>query len=206
MQLEALGFCGLGGFNGLAETVRQLRGEPGSRRDPCRRHRRVARLDQQCRARSGAMTEEKELTTVDAVPTAGRPRPAMNQDTQFFWDPAAEGRLAIQRCSACRLLRHPPGPACPSCHSLEWEVSTVNGRGTLNSYTVLHHPPAPGFDGPAIAVVVELDEGVRMISNVTGADPATLRIGEPLEVHCVPQDKGWTAPQFPRPVGLGPVR
>jgi hypothetical protein len=123
----------------------------------------------------------------------------MNEDTSFFWKAAAEGRLAIQRCSGCGLLRHPPGPACPSCQSLEWEPAEVSGRGTLYSYTVIHHPPAPGFDGPAIAAVVALEEGPRLISNITGTDPETLRIGEPLEVWFLPQAEGWTAPQFRRP-------
>lgn len=141
--------------------------------------------------------------TATEAPSSGRLAPAMNTDTQFFWDAAAAGRLVVQRCSACGLLRHPPGPACPFCHSLDWDVSEVSGRGTLYSYTVVHHPPAPGFDGPAIAVVVELDEGVRLISNVTGADPATLVIGEPLEVYFVPQEEGWAAPQFRRPIQGG---
>jgi uncharacterized OB-fold protein len=136
-----------------------------------------------------------------SVATSGRLRPAMNEDTQFFWDAAANGQLAIQRCTPCGELRHPPGPACPACHSLLWEPVQVSGRGTLYSYTVVHHPPAPGFDDPAIAVVVELEEGVRLISNLTDVDPATLQIGELLEVWFVPQEEGWTAPQFRRPPG-----
>lgn len=136
---------------------------------------------------------------MSANATSGRLQPGMNEDTSFFWEAAAEGRLVIQRCSGCGQLRHPPGPACPSCHSLEWEGVQVSGRGTLYSYTVVHHPPAPGFDGPAIAAVIELEEGVRLISNITDADPDTLRIGEPLEVWFLPQAEGWTAPQFRRP-------
>jgi uncharacterized OB-fold protein len=137
------------------------------------------------------------------APTSGRVRPAMNPDTQFFWDTTAEDRLAIQRCSACGLLRHPPGPACPSCHSLDWAASDVSGNGTLYSYTVVHHPPAPGFSSPAIVAVAQLGEGVRLISNVTGVDPSTLTIGEPLEVYFLPQQEGWTAPQFRRPGSAG---
>jgi uncharacterized OB-fold protein len=147
--------------------------------------------------------KEKKPTMTAQAPTSGRILPAMNQDTQFFWDAAAEDRLAIQRCSACGLLRHPPGPACPSCHSLDWEASDVSGNGTLYSYMVVHHPPAPGFSSPAIVAVVQLDEGVRLISNITGVDPETLAIGEPLEVYFLPQQEGWTAPQFRRPRSAG---
>ena len=131
-------------------------------------------------------------------PTSGRMRPVVNDDTRFFWDAAAQGRLVIQRCSGCGTLRHPPGPACRRCHSMEWDTVTASGRGTLYSYTVLHHPPAPGFDRPAVAVVVELDEGVRLVSNLNTDDPESLRIGEAVEVYFVPQDEGWTAPQFRR--------
>ncbi|MFW0785798.1 Zn-ribbon domain-containing OB-fold protein [Gordonia sp. CPCC 206044] len=129
----------------------------------------------------------------------GRPAPVINGDTEFFWEAAADRKLVAQCCSACRVLRHPPGPACPQCHSFDWEVVELSGRGTLFSFTVVHHPPVPGFDGPAIVVVVELEEGTRFVSNMTDVDPDTLKIGEPLEVFFVDQVEGWTAPQFRRP-------
>jgi uncharacterized OB-fold protein len=132
------------------------------------------------------------------TPISGRTRPASSPDTQFFWDAAAQGELRVQRCSGCGLLRHPPGPACPRCQSLEWATSLMSGRGTLYSYTVLHHPLPAGFDRPAIVVVVELEEGVRVVSNIAGAAVESLRIGEPLEVFYLPQEEGWTAPQFRR--------
>jgi uncharacterized OB-fold protein len=137
---------------------------------------------------------------VTSLPTSGRIGPAANSDTQFFWDGTRAGRLLIQRCSDCQALRHPPGPACPHCHSLQWDTVEASGRGTLYSWTALHRPPALGFvDGPAVAVVVELAEGVRLISNIADAEIDTLRIGEPLEVFFLEQDEGWTAPQFRRP-------
>jgi len=123
----------------------------------------------------------------------------MSLDTQFFWDAAARGELRIQRCQSCGRLRHPPGPTCSHCLSFEWDTVAMSGRGTLYSYLVLHHPLPPGFDAPAVVGVIELEEGPRIISNVAGVDPATLRIGEPLEVLFVPQEEGWTAPQFSRP-------
>jgi uncharacterized protein len=145
------------------------------------------------------MTESFELMSNDRNVAVGRTRPVMNEDTRFFWDAAADGWLAIQRCTECGVLRHPPGPACPHCHSMSWEASKATGRGTLYSYTVLHRPKPPGFDGPAIGIVVELEEGVRLISNIVAVDPDTLRIGEPLKVYFVAQEEGWTVPQFRRP-------
>jgi uncharacterized OB-fold protein len=136
---------------------------------------------------------------VSRLPVSGRLRPQATDDTAFFWDAAAAGRLEIQRCTRCSALRYPPGPACPDCHSLGWEPVEVSGRGHLFSYTVVHHPPVPGFDGPAVVGVVELDEGVRLVTNLD-LDPAdTPVIGEPLEVFFLRQAEGWSVPQFRRP-------
>ena len=74
----------------------------------------------------------------------------------------------------------------------------MTGRGKLYSYTIAHHPKPPGFNEPAVAIVVELDEGVRLISNLDNSDGAPLRFGEPLEVFFLDQDEGWTIPQFRR--------
>jgi uncharacterized OB-fold protein len=126
-------------------------------------------------------------------------RPQATPDTAFFWGAAREGRLVIQRCSACLALRHPPGPLCPHCHSLEWEAFPVSGTGRLFSYTVVHHPRMPGFTGPAIVGIVELDEGVRLVTNLAVDDPGSLSIGEPLEVFFLGQEGGWSVPQFRRP-------
>jgi uncharacterized protein len=123
----------------------------------------------------------------------------MSADTEFFWTGARERRLLIQRCAECKQLRHPPAPACPACHCLEWDTVESSGRGRLYSYTVAYHPAPPGFTEPAVVVIVELDEGVRLVSNLADADPATVTIGEPLEVFFVDQEEGWTAPQFRRP-------
>ena len=122
----------------------------------------------------------------------------MDRDNAFFWEGAKDHRLLAQRCTSCGRLRHPPGPACPFCHSLDWEAAELSGLGELYSYTIVHHPKPPGFDEPAVAVIVELTEGLRMASNLEDADAAPLRIGEPLEVFFLDQDEDWTVPQFRR--------
>jgi uncharacterized OB-fold protein len=133
------------------------------------------------------------------TPKSGRIGPWSNTDTQFFWDGTREGKLLVQQCSLCQKLRHPPGPACQHCHSLGWRAVEVSGRGELYSYTVLHHPIAPGFDGPALVVVVQLEEGIRFVSNLVNSSVESLEIGEPLEVIFVDQEEGYTLPIF-RPV------
>jgi uncharacterized OB-fold protein len=71
---------------------------------------------------------------------------------------------------------------CPRCHSLEIDVVELSGRGTLYSYAILHHPQHPAFEYPVVAALVDLDEGVRVVSNLVDVDPQNVEIGMPLEV------------------------
>ena len=135
---------------------------------------------------------------MSGLPTAGRLRPQTTKDTEFFWDAAAAGRLEIQRCEDCGKLRYPPGPACPTCHSLAWAPQEMSGQGHLFSYTVIYHPSAPGFAGPAVVGVIELDEGVRLVTNLDVDPGEELRIGERFEVFFLDQLEGWSVPQFRR--------
>ncbi len=120
--------------------------------------------------------------------------PAVDEETEPFFAATAEGRLTVQACSSCGRLRHPPRPMCPYCRSTKREWRTVNGRGTLWSYVVAHPPLLPAYAeiAPYNVIVVALDEEptIRFVGNlVTGPegsideiDPATIRIGEPVEV------------------------
>ena len=130
------------------------------------------------------------------APTPPRPRPAINLDNQFFWDGVNEGQLLIQRCVKCAQLRHPPGPACPSCGSLEWDTVESSGKGTVYSYVVPHYPPAPMFGEDYVVVLIELEEGVRFVSNLVDVPSTDVQIGMPVEVSFVPTDPELTLPLF----------
>lgn len=125
-----------------------------------------------------------------------RPRPGVNQDNQFFWDGTREGKLLIQRCRSCGALRHPPGAMCPQCQSLEWDTLEASGRGVVYSFVVAHHPPIPPFEYPNAIVLVELEEGTRLVSNLVGIAPDDIKIGMPVEVEFLEADETWTIPQF----------
>jgi uncharacterized OB-fold protein len=131
----------------------------------------------------------------------GRLQPSMTADTQFFWDAVKEHRLAIQRCTQCGTLRHPPRPMCPECHSLEWDSVDASGRGIVYSFVMPHHPPLPGFDpGNYIVALVELEEGTRLVTNLVGIAPADASIGMAVEVCFEEFDGGLVLPMF-RPMG-----
>ncbi len=135
-----------------------------------------------------------------AEPSQGlRPRPALNADNAFWFEAAKEHRLVIQRCTACRTLRHPTGPMCGTCRSLGWDTVDASGRGVVYSFVVNHHPQIPGFEYPLVVATIELDEGTRLIANMTGVTPDEVEIGMPVELDWIDADPDLTLPAF-RPV------
>lgn len=125
-----------------------------------------------------------------------KPGPVVTDDNAVFWDAAAAGRLVAQGCRACGRLRHPPRPMCPDCHSLEVEVTDLSGRGSLHSFAILHHPQHPAFDYPVLVALVDLDEGVRIVSNLVGVDPADIEIGMPVQVEFEARGTDHAVPVF----------
>ncbi|WP_405530348.1 OB-fold domain-containing protein [Streptomyces avidinii] len=129
-------------------------------------------------------------------PPAQRPRPVINRDNQGFWDGVREHKLLIQRCTACATLRFPWLPGCNACASPDWDTVEASGAGTVFSYVVMHHPPFPAFDPPYAVALVELAEGVRMISNITGVPYDKVRIGLPVQLEFLRVDDGLELPVF----------
>jgi uncharacterized OB-fold protein len=128
--------------------------------------------------------------------TATRIKPPMGLDNAWWWQMADAGKLGIQRCLGCHTLRHPPRPMCGDCHSLEWDAVESSGRGTICSFTVLHHPRFPGYEYPLIIVLVDLEEGTRLTSQLVDCAPADVDFGLPVEmrIHCDPD--GFKLPVF----------
>jgi len=113
---------------------------------------------------------------------ANRLAPTINRDNQFFYDGLREHKLLIQQCSDCKTLRVPPRPMCGNCQSLNWEPLESSGRGTVYSYVMPQYPPLPFFEYPYIVALIELDDGVRIVSNLVGIDPAEVKVGMAVEV------------------------
>ncbi|MCU1452275.1 MAG: hypothetical protein JWN46_421 [Acidimicrobiales bacterium] len=134
----------------------------------------------------------------DVGPT--RPAPVVTEDSAVFWDAARAGRLVAQRCRSCGRLHHPPRPMCPACHSIELEAHELSGNGTVYSYALLHYPQNPAFTYPVVAALVDLDEGVRMLSNLVGVEPERVAIGMEVEVTFEPTKDDGVVPLF-RPRG-----
>ncbi|MFC3454411.1 bifunctional MaoC family dehydratase N-terminal/OB-fold nucleic acid binding domain-containing protein [Amycolatopsis speibonae] len=128
-----------------------------------------------------------------------RPRPALNPDNAFWFEAARDRRLVVQRCTGCGTPRHPPGPCCPECRSFDWDTVEASGRATLYSYVVAHHPRHPAFEYPLLIALVELGEGTRLITDLTGVTADEVTIGMALELDWQEAGDGLVLPAF-RPV------
>ena len=127
--------------------------------------------------------------------------PTPDADDQYFWDGVAQDKLLLQRCARCGVLRQPPAPMCGACHALEWDTQEASGRGEVYSWIYSHHPSEPDAQ-PRIVVLVELEEGVRLVSNLREIPYDEIRNGMPVEV-CYVEEGGVKLPQF-RPRSAGP--
>ncbi|MBK7948810.1 MAG: OB-fold domain-containing protein [Deltaproteobacteria bacterium] len=102
------------------------------------------------------------------------------RDQDFFWEGVRDEKILVQRCDACGSLRQPPGPMCPRCQSLDWHPKAMSGRGTVYAFILSKHPTRPD-DAPRLVVLVDLEEGVRMVSNLVDVDVRDVRIGMSVE-------------------------
>lgn len=126
---------------------------------------------------------QPEPAAVAAALKPAHPRPAITQDTAFFWEGLKEHRLLIRRCTRCQHLHHPPGPSCPQCQASDWVAQQMSGRGIVYSYVSVHQPQLAGFSYPLPVALVELEEGIRLIANLPRMSPERVRIGMPVEVE-----------------------
>lgn len=120
-----------------------------------------------------------------------------DSDSRPYWEGLAQGELRIQRCDACSRAVFYPRSLCPHCYSekLSWIVAI--GRGTIYSYTVAHQAfGAFAADVPFIIAIVELEEGVRMMSRVIDAPRESIAIGARVQVTFEKAGEDLTLPYF----------
>lgn len=100
-------------------------------------------------------------------------------DTSEFWAAAREGRLVVQYDRTTGRPQWFPRALSLTSGRRDLEWRQVSGNGTLYSWTVTHSP-WPGHEDrvPYVCALVDLDEGVRMLTNVINTDPATLEVGQ----------------------------
>lgn len=124
--------------------------------------------------------------------------PAVTDLTKPYWENARAGRLVTQRCRSCGRIWHPPLPACPHCHSTDIGWHEVSGDGTVYTYTVVRHATHAALADrvPYVVAIVELAEGPRLVTGITGCAPGDVRVGMAVRACFREVADGVTLPYF----------
>ncbi len=113
-----------------------------------------------------------------------------------LWEGVKENKLLIQKCKDCGKILHPPRPMCPACHSTEQEYVESSGKGTIYSFVTYNKSPHKAFKAPYSVILVELEEGPRVISNTVDIKPEDIEIGMPVEIAYEEIDENLTLYKF----------
>ena len=134
--------------------------------------------------------------------TGTRPVPVPDEESQPFWDAAAQHVLTAARCSRCRALSLPPDIVCAHCGTTDpkFVFTPVSGRGSVRSWTVVRRSFLPGFDAdlPFVLVDVELEEQpeLRVIGRLLDGVDAPMQLGTRVEVAFEDLAPGVSIPAF----------
>lgn len=125
-----------------------------------------------------------------------RPLPQPSELTEPFWAACRQHRLTVQRCRQCARYVFNPAPFCCVCLSSDLEWVESDGVGQVVTFTTVWRGQTPAFDVPYVVAVVRLDEGYEMMTNIVGADPTHVAIGDIVRVNFVEIAAGTTLPCF----------
>ncbi|MGE3690117.1 MAG: Zn-ribbon domain-containing OB-fold protein [Novosphingobium sp.] len=108
-----------------------------------------------------------------------KPVPEISELNREYFEGCMEGELRVRTCNACGARFRFAHALCPQCWSADMSWERVSGRATVSHFTVVHQAPVPAFqaESPYVLAMVELDEGVRMMTNIVGCDPESVIIG-----------------------------
>jgi uncharacterized OB-fold protein len=120
--------------------------------------------------------------------------------TQPFWDSLKEHAIKLQRCDGCNQFVFYPRPACPGCMSSDLTWTAVSGRGVVHAFAIPHRHPHPAFasTAPYVVALIELEEGVRMMSNLVDVEPTpeAVKVGMAVEIVYDDVAEAVTLPRF----------
>jgi len=129
-----------------------------------------------------------------------RPLPRRRGMAGEFYEYCKKHELRFQRCTDCGTWRHVPRDMCAKCGSFNWAWAQSSGKGKLFSWTTVMQPMLPQFADrvPYSPVVIEMDEGVRILSELVDVSNEELRLGLPVEVAFDDVTPEVTLPKFRR--------
>lgn len=118
------------------------------------------------------------------------PRPEIDAVNAPYWEGLQQGRLLFQTCAVCGLRWLPPRSECPRCLADDPLWTQAGGRGRVLSWVVYHRALHPAFEQrlPYVVALVELEEGPRLMTNLTGVEPDALRADMPVRLQIAQED------------------
>ncbi len=113
-----------------------------------------------------------------------KPLPQIDEESRPWWEALQRGELYVQKCRDCGDLRYYPRAQCTQCLSPRTQWVRCTGRGKVYTFTVTNQNQAAGFREalPYVMAYVELDEGLKMLTNLIDCRPEEVKIGMPVEV------------------------
>jgi hypothetical protein len=124
--------------------------------------------------------------------------PVPDADSAPYWAALREHHLTAQRCLDCGLFRFPPQPLCHRCGSWGYEWEELAGTGAVHSWVTVHHAVTGALKQqvPYIVALIDLDEGIRIPSNVVEIPPDQMREALRVQVDFRDIAGGYTLPVF----------
>lgn len=132
------------------------------------------------------------------------PRPESRGLTAPYWEAAKRHELVCQRCSRCSNWIFYPREQCPICFSTQLDWALVAGHGHVFAFTIVNQPAHAGFEPevPYAYAIVQLDEGVRMPTNIVGCSLEDIEVDMPVTVVFDDVSPEWTLVKF-KPASVG---
>lgn len=133
------------------------------------------------------------------LPMAGtRPLPIKTHEALPFWEGCNRGELLLQRCDNCNAIQWFPRAFCRECSNKTFHWEKASGLGKVVSSSIVRKPINPSFAAmvPYVIAIVELEEGMRMMTNIVDATDREIKAGSPVKVEFERQDEDTAIPVF----------
>ena len=137
---------------------------------------------------------------ISAEDASRKPLPVPDADTAAFWRGLRGGKLLLQHCVDCGHVQYYQQATCRACGHENLVYRPASGRGKVYSFSVVHRAPGPAFkaDVPYAVLLVELEEGPRMISTYTGGSPDEVSFDMNVVLTFEKVNEDITLPRFKR--------
>ena len=126
--------------------------------------------------------------------------PEPNEASRPFFDGIKERKLKLQVCSNCKTWHYPVVRVCSHCGSNDIEWSNTKGTGVVYSHSRLQRVMHPRHEDrlPLVVAQIDIDEGLRLFTNLIGSDPQLIKSGDPVELDFEELPDGDLLPVFRR--------